>query len=161
VTAQVISEPQAERGTAAVRAAQESDLDALMALEAASFTTDRSDRRAFRHAVRSPSMSLLVLPGDGGLDGYAIIERRRGSDLGRLSSIAIRPERKGGGLGKSLLEAAELDARAHGCRRLRLEVRSDNVPAQRLYDRAGYRRFAVVEDYYSDGTAAWRYEKQL
>jgi ribosomal-protein-alanine N-acetyltransferase len=35
------------------------------------------------------------------------------------------------------------------------------VPAQRLYDRAGYRRFAIVEDYYSDGAAAWRYEKRL
>ena len=35
---------QAERGMAGVRAAQQSDLDALMALETASFTSDRSDR---------------------------------------------------------------------------------------------------------------------
>ena len=146
---------------ATVRPARESDLEALVAVEEAAFTGDRSERRAFRHAIRSGTMSLLVLPGPDGIEGYATLERRRGSSLARLTSIAVRPDSAGAGLGRTLLEAAEAEARAHGCLRLRLEVRADNVPAQRLYDHAGYRRFKVIEDYYEDGTAAWRYEKAL
>ncbi|WP_239504459.1 hypothetical protein, partial [Enterobacter hormaechei] len=36
------------------------DLDALVALEHAAFQSDRAERRAIRHAIRSPSMTLLV-----------------------------------------------------------------------------------------------------
>jgi ribosomal protein S18 acetylase RimI-like enzyme len=48
-----------------------------------------------------------------------------------------------------------------GCERLRLEVRADNPRARRLYETAGFRRFAIAEDYYEDGETAWRYEKAL
>lgn len=148
-------------GARSIRPADPADLDALEALEEAVFASDRADRRAFRHAMRSPSMTLLVAQDEGGLLGYAMMERRRGSSLVRLTSIAVRPESAGAGLGRHLLAAAEADAMSHGGERLRLEVRADNAPAQRLYDRAGYRRFAVVEAYYEDGGAAWRYDKTL
>lgn len=144
-----------------IRAAEPADLDLLEALEEAVFATDRADRRAFQHAMRSPSMTLLVAQDEGGLLGYAMMERRRGSSLVRLTSIAVRPESAGAGLGHHLLAAAEADALSHGGERLRLEVRADNAAAQRLYDRAGYRRFKVVEGYYEDGGPAWRYEKNL
>jgi ribosomal-protein-alanine acetyltransferase len=144
----------------AIREARPDDLDALLAIEGV-FPTDRLDRRAFRHAVRSPTIDLLVADGDTGVVGYALVQRRRTSTAGHLSSIAVRPGAARKGLGKALLEAAEAQATAKGCTRLRLEVRADNRPAQKLYKTAGYRRFAVVEDYYEDGEAAWRYEKRL
>ena len=72
------------------------------------------------------------------------------------------PRRASGlGLGSLVLDAAEADARAHGCTRLRLEVRADNGAGIRLYERRGYLRFAVIPDYYEDGMEAWRYEKSL
>jgi ribosomal protein S18 acetylase RimI-like enzyme len=144
----------------AIRQARPGDVDALLAIEAV-FPTDRLDRRAFRHAVRSPTIDLLVADGDTGVAGYALLQRRRNSRTARLNSIAVRPGAAGKGLGKILLEAAEARARAKGCTHLRLEVRADNKPARTLYEKAGYRRFDVVEDYYEDGEAAWRYEKEL
>ena len=33
--------------------------------------------------------------------------------------------------------------------------------AQTLYGGSGYRRFEIVEDYYEDGEAAFRFEKDL
>ena len=60
-----------------------------------------------------------------------------------------------------MLDAAEDDARAHGCTKLRLEVRADNGAGIRLYERHGYVRFAVLEEYYEDSMEAWRYEKPL
>lgn len=144
-----------------VRPATPADLDALVALEAATFATDRAERRAIRHAIGSPTISLLVALDGPVLVGAATLERRRTSRRARLSSIAVAPARAGTGLGRLLLDAAEAEARRHGCTRLRLEVREDNGPGIRLYERAGYVRFETVPDYYEDGTTAWRYEKVL
>ncbi|MBD8905167.1 GNAT family N-acetyltransferase [Methylorubrum zatmanii] len=156
-----------------IRLAQLADLEALVALEQAAFTMDRAERRAIRHAIRSPSMTLLVAVArdeaeeTAGQDepeilvGAATIERRRTSRVARLSSLAVAPARAGAGLGRRLLLAAEADARAHGCERLRLEVRADNGGGIRLYERGGYARYGIKTDYYEDGMEAWCYEKAL
>jgi ribosomal protein S18 acetylase RimI-like enzyme len=160
--------PDRSRTAAAVRsrAASIDDLDALVALEHAAFAADRAERRAIRHAIRSPTMSVLVALGDDGagaeiLVAAATLERRRNSRNARLSSIAVSPARAGSGLGGIMLDAAEAEARAHGCDRLRLEVRADNGAGIRLYERHGYTRFGVIPDYYEDGMEAWRYVKAL
>lgn len=144
----------------AIRPATPTDVDALIAIEAV-FPTDHLERRGFHHAIRAPSIDLVVVQDETTLHGYAALHRRRGSRLAHLASIAVRPETAGQGLGRRLLDAVEGAALAHGCTRLALEVRADNDAAQRLYDRAGYRRVATVDDYYEDGAAAWRYEKVL
>ena len=43
-----------------IRTATLADLDALVALEHAAFATDRAERRAIRHAIRSPTMDVLA-----------------------------------------------------------------------------------------------------
>ncbi len=145
-----------------VRPATFGDLDALVALEHAAFATDRAERRAIRHAIRSATMDVMVALIDHDmLVGAAVLERRRASRIARLASIAVAPNRGGLGLGGCLLEAAEETARAHGCERLRLEVRGDNGAGIRLYERRGYTRFAIRPDYYEDGMEAWRYERWL
>lgn len=144
-----------------IRPAVAADIDGLLRLEEAAFASDRLDRRAFRHAVASPTILALAAPGPDGLAGYVLMQVRRGSRLARLTSVAVAPDRAGQGLGRALLRAAETAAREAGCDRLRLEVRADNEAARRLYERAGYTRFAVVAGYYEDGEAAWRYERRL
>lgn len=144
----------------AIRPAEPADVGALLAIEAV-FPTDRLERRGFQHAIRSPSIDLLVADRGGATLGYAAVHRRARSTLAHLASIAVRPDAAGQGLGQRLLDAAEAAALAQNCTRLRLEVRADNVPAQRLYEGAGYRRVETVDDYYEDGAAAWRYEKAL
>jgi [ribosomal protein S18]-alanine N-acetyltransferase len=143
-----------------VRAARPDDLEALLALEAV-FPTDRLDRRAFRRSLASPTIDVLVVESDGRVAGYGMIHRRSGSAAARLTSIAVAPDAAGRGLGRQLLAAAEAAARTRGCSRMRLEVRADNGPAQRLYGRAGYRRVETVVDYYEDGETALRFEKGL
>lgn len=172
------AERAAARLAVGIRPARLADLDALAALEQAAFTTDRAERRAIRHAIRSPSMTLLVAIAQKGsagagkrtggeaegpeiLVGAATLERRRTSRVARLSSLAVAPARAGAGLGRRLLLAAEADARAHGCERLRLEVRADNGSGIRLYERGGYARTGTKPDYYEDGMEAWCYEKRL
>lgn len=144
----------------AIRPAEPADVDALMGIETI-FPTDRLERRGFRHAIRSPSIDLLVAEGGGTALGYVATHRRRRSPSAHLASIAVRLEAARQGLGRRLLEAAEAAVLQHGCAQLALEVRADNRAAQRLYEGAGYRRVRTIEDYYEDRTAAWRYEKVL
>ncbi len=144
-----------------IRPAAEADLDALEAIESEAFASDRASRRQLLHAVRSETMLCLVAERDGRAAGYATVEFRRGSRVAHLASIAVSPAMAGRGLGRELLTAAEGGARARSCDRLRLEVRADNAAAQHLYDRAGYARIGEEDDYYEDGSGAWRYQKRL
>lgn len=146
----------------AVRPAVPADVPALVALENAAFASDRLDRRALRHAVRSPTILALVAADPGGrVLGYCLVQIRRGSGLGWLTSVAVSGDARGRGVGRSLVEAAEGAARAAGRGRVRLEVRADNEAARTLYERAGYRLCGTEPDYYEDGAAALRFEKGL
>ena len=153
--------PDSDRPATRVRRATSADLDDLVALEQATFALDRMSGRQWRRHLDSPSADVLVAVRERRLVGAAVVFRRHGSDIARLYSIAVAAGERGGGAGRALLAAVERTARRHGCRRLRLEVRSDNVAAQRLYERAGYRAFGVHATYYEDGADARRYEKRL
>lgn len=146
---------------AAVRRATELDLPALVGLEHATFEHDRLSARQWRRHLSSESASVLVAARGRELAGAAVLFFRVGSRLARLYSIATAATARGEGIGSRLLDACERAARRRHCTRLRLEVRHDNLAAQRLYERHGYRRIAAIKAYYEDGADAWRYEKTL
>lgn len=144
-----------------LRPAEAADIDALLRIETDAFPGDRLERRHFRHAIRSPSITMLVAREAGEVCGYVLTEFRRGARVGRISSLAVAQQQVGRGLGRRLLDAAEADARARGCDRVRLEVRADNGRAAGLYVARGYERIGRVDDVYEDGEAAERFEKAL
>lgn len=59
-----------------------------------------------------------------------------------VNALAVLPGRRGCGVGSRLLHAAEHLARAHGVRRMSIQVFTRNAGAARLYHRFGYRRAA-------------------
>jgi ribosomal-protein-alanine N-acetyltransferase len=144
-----------------IRAAGLPDLDGLVRLENEAFAGDQLDRRAFRYALGSATIDMLVAEGGETMLGYVQVQRRTGSNLARLTSVAVAEVGAGQGVGSQLVAAAEALAGRHGCRRMRLEVRADNARARSLYERAGYALFTTVADYYEDGEAALRFEKAL
>ena len=147
--------------THAIRRAARTDLDALLALEEATFDSDRISRAQWRRHIASPSAAVLVGGRPGHVDAAAVVFYRRGSRRARLYSLAVGAHARGTGLGGALLAAVESDARARGCEVMHLEVRTDNVPAIALYERRGYARTASVPGFYEDGADAWRYAKRL
>lgn len=146
---------------ASVRKAAIDDLDALVALESATFETDRISRAQWRRHIASDTASVLVTGPLDRVDGAAVLFHRRNSRRARLYSLAVATAARGGGLAKALLAATETEARRRGCSALYLEVRTDNRAAIALYERQGYRRDACIPGFYEDGADAWRYTKSL
>jgi ribosomal protein S18 acetylase RimI-like enzyme len=62
----------------------------------------------------------------------------RARPLVNIHDIAVSPEARGQGVGRQLLAAVEADARALGCCKVTLEVRSDNQRAMGLYRSVGF-----------------------
>jgi ribosomal-protein-alanine N-acetyltransferase len=145
-----------------VRRAAVSDLDDLVALEESSFAQDRLSRAQYRKHLDSESALVLVASANHRrFLGTAVVFFRKGTKVARLYSLATTPQSQGKGVGSSLIQASEQAARARGCHSLRLEVRTDNAVAIRLYERLGYTQIGAYASYYADGAEALRFEKQL
>lgn len=146
-----------------VRRAELSDLEDLVALEQATFDSDRISRAQFRRHLDSDSARVLVASANHRrFLGTAMVFFRKGSRVARLYSIASLPEARGKGVGTALIEAAETAAQRRRCQVLRLEVRTDNDGAIRLYEQLGYHRVGPVKHgFYEDGSNAFVYEKAL
>jgi GNAT superfamily N-acetyltransferase len=72
------------------------------------------------------------------------ISTAEGGPVGMLEDFVVRPGRRGKGLGAQLLAYAVGRAKADGLLRLILLTDGDNVNAQRLYERAGFKRSGML-----------------
>lgn len=147
--------------TLQIRPAQASDLEALVALENASFATDKLSRRSFRHWLVTEHRALLVADYQQQVGGYILIIYHPGTRLARIYSLAVSPQLRGLGIAKALLLAGEQAARDDGRLDLRLEVSTDNTAAIALYQSLGYLKFGLYRDYYQDHKDALRYQKRI
>jgi ribosomal-protein-alanine acetyltransferase len=144
-----------------IRPARASDVDALLAIENVVFQTDRLSGRSFRRLVDSRSAAVLIAETGKRVAGYCIVLFRKTSSAARLYSIAAAPDLSGQGIGRALIAVAEGEATKRGRRSLRLEVREDNVRAIAIYRRAGFDPIGREANYYQDGMAAIRLEREL
>lgn len=143
------------------RKAKKSDIDALLSLERGSFDSDKLERRNFAYFLSLGHSSLIVQVLDNEIVGYGLLLFHRGTALARLYSIAISQKHQGQGLGKKLLMKLEEDALENECSYLRLEVSIENKSAIKLYEKSGYRKFALKKDYYENHSDALCYEKKI
>jgi ribosomal protein S18 acetylase RimI-like enzyme len=139
-----------------IRPAVADDLEALVELEQRCFEYDRLSRRSFRHFLASDTAECLVAEEAGRLVGYALVLFHGRTALARLYSMAVAPEQRGRGLGRTLLHAAEAAALDGGAAVMRLEVNPGNEAAVALYRSAGYADFGVYRAYYEDDSDALR-----
>ena len=71
-----------------------------------------------------------------------------------VQTIAVVPENEGAGVGSRLLTTLVEEARERGADDVLLEVREDNLRAQRLYRWFGFEQIHVRPRYYRDGASA-------
>jgi len=114
----------------------------LARLHAASFTTPRPWTEAeLAGFLADPLCDLIAQEG-----GFALIRTIAGE--AELLTIAVDPTLRRRGLGRTLLDAALVRARARGAAAIFLEVAADNVAAIGLYEAAGFQRSGTRPGYY-------------
>lgn len=105
-------------------------------------------------------IGLLAFEGDrpvGLINAFVGVSTFKARPLLNLHDIAVEPDRRGAGIGRRLLDAAEAHARERGCCKLTLEVLESNHTAVGLYRAVG---FAAYELDPALGTARF-FEKWL
>ncbi|QKT02645.1 peptidase C39 family protein [Ectothiorhodospiraceae bacterium 2226] len=137
------------------------DAEALLRIELRSFDTDALSLRNFKYLLSEANAHTLVYEEEGRLLGYAIVLFHAGTSHARLYSLAVDPDARRRGIGSALREAAEEAARVEDCISLRVEARRDDPVGSAFFERAGYRPFEQIEDYYEDHMDAVRFEKGL
>lgn len=131
-----------------LRTATADDLDAIMALEEASFPTDAWSRTAMSAEISSPHGRYLVDVEDDRVVGYGGVRAVPGAADADIQTLALDPACRGTGRGRGLLRALVAEARDRGARELFLEVRADNPVAQGLYLSEGFVEIARRPRYY-------------
>jgi ribosomal-protein-alanine acetyltransferase len=123
---------------AGMRPATPGDLDAIMALERASFPGDAWSDAMMREELASPHGWYVVVEEAGRLIGYAGMRAPRGAADADIQTIAIAESGRGRGRGRALLRTLLEEAARRGVRNVFLEVRADNPVAQALYTSEGF-----------------------
>lgn len=131
-----------------LRRLEPSDLDAVEEIERASYPTPWS-RAMFAAELEKPSSLAIGAYHDGGeLVGYAIVSRY--VDAWHVMNIAVVPDFRRRGIGRSLLERLFEVTASDPRRGYTLEVRVSNAEAIRLYERLGFRPRGIRRGYYTD-----------
>ena len=139
--------------------AGEADLDAVAALESASFTNPWTREMLARELERSDVTRVYVLrlPGRrvAAFCACWVVH-----DELHINTIAVDESQRRRGLALRLMHHVMRDAARSGARRATLEVRRSNDAARALYERLGFSVTAIRPRYYShpdeDALILWR-----
>ena len=144
-----------------IRKATVIDLQKLVDLEQACFSSDRISRRSYQLFLKHSSAEVIVLEVHQKIIGSATVLFRKNSKKARLYSIAVHTDYRLQGLAVMLYAHIECVVKARQCQLLSLEVRPDNASAIRFYERHGYKHIGRILGFYEDGMDALRMQKKL
>jgi ribosomal-protein-alanine N-acetyltransferase len=124
------------------------DLDEVVAIERLSFTLPWS-RGAFLYEMEQNRVARCFVMRDGTrVVGYVCLWEI--GDEVHVTNIAVHPDIRRRGIGRTLLTSVIDEARQHGARVVALEVRPSNEDARSLYDAFGFRVVGRRKGYYYD-----------
>ena len=141
------------------RMSGDSDLDAVAALEASSFTNPWTREMLERELVQPTSARVYVLRlPDARVAAFCscwvIVDELH------INTIAVDVSRRRQGLGRALMQHILTAVAGEGVRRATLEVRRSNLAALRLYEDLGFEVAGVRKRYYTnpeeDALILWR-----
>jgi aminoglycoside 6'-N-acetyltransferase I len=135
-----------------VRVAQSADCAVLTHLRYALWPDASADVHAreidaiLRNEASSlPQVILVAEAADHTIAGFAEVGLRSHADgcdplnpVGFVEGLYVVPDRRGMGIGRSLLAAAEDWARSQGCKEMASDTWIDNEGSQRLHEALGY-----------------------
>ena len=132
-----------------IRRAALSDLDEIAAIEQASFT-DPWSRDMLESDLLKENCVYLVAVADDAVCGYADGEDICGDFY--VNNIAVAQAFRNRHIAETMLRELIEAARGRRCNFVTLEVRAGNLPAQKLYEKCGFRKVGMRPDYYTRPT---------
>ena len=138
-----------------------SDLEELWRVDRKCFAEGISySRRELEFYIRRPRAITLVAEADAKIVGFIVADQdRRGN--GHIITIDVLPHARRGGLGSTLMAAAEQRLSTAGAKRVYLETAVDNSAALAFYKRHGYSVVGTIPRYYLESIDALVMEKSL
>jgi ribosomal-protein-alanine N-acetyltransferase len=134
------------------------DLDAVIAIEQASFSTPWCSEH-FQHEIHALHSFPFVAESNGMIVGYVCLMSL--FEEAQILDIAVAPEQRGRGIARLLMDQAIKVAREKDAEVLALEVRASNITAIALYEKCGFVRTGLRLKYYEGVDDAVMMEKKL
>jgi ribosomal-protein-alanine N-acetyltransferase len=134
-----------------IRPANIHDLESLVNLERASFTSDVLSKKNFRHLLSVSSAEVLVAVAKQEIIGSLVLLFRKNSQKARLYSLAVEQQHRTQGIAQKLCLHMETSATSRCCQHILLEVSTQNKAAIQFYLKQGYTVFAERKFFYEDG----------
>jgi len=116
----------------------------------AEFTPDQAAQRRGLQMILTDNATGMILVAREGQQIVAMVNllytvsTALGTRVALLEDMVVAPSQRNCGLGSRLLDAAVRYARRNGCRRITLLTDSDNLSAQRFYQRQGFSRSSMI-----------------
>lgn len=127
------------------------DIEGVYEVEKESFESPRP-RWVFEQGIVRPTWDLIVSKEDK-VTGFSLITPES-PRMGCIAAIATHPDMRGQGIGKRLLRESMDSMRENGFEKACLRVRPHNEVAKRMYERFGFEKSHVEENYYDNSDDA-------
>ena len=135
------------------------DIDAVLAVEQASFTNPWT-REMYLAELEHSDVARFYVARDAVGEAVGFCSCWQIIDEVHINNLAVLPEHRRSGVATALLNRVLADGAARGAHRATLEVRRSNRAALRVYERCGFSVTAVRRDYYThpdeDALILWR-----
>jgi [ribosomal protein S18]-alanine N-acetyltransferase len=128
-----------------LRPAREEDIEAVLAIEHASFG-DPWNRSAFADLIDDRRVAFLIADSAGAVRGYVVAWFVL--DEGEIGNLAVARDARRRGIGALLLDGAIAAVRESDVDTLYLEVRDSNAAARALYASRGFVEVGRRREYY-------------
>ena len=135
-----------------IRSLTISQLDEVWRLDQRCFIDGEAySRETFDYLLTAPeSVSFRAVTAGGLMAGF-VIGLVEPDHTGHVTTVGVAPEHRRRNLAKRLMATVEDGFRKRNVRLVRLEVRTLNVAAQKLYESLGYSITQKLPKYYSNG----------
>jgi [ribosomal protein S18]-alanine N-acetyltransferase len=124
-----------------------SDLDEVLSIESASYATPWT-QNMFVEEMSNEAAHPIVFTERGRVVGYLCFWEIL--DEAHLLNIAVRPDRRGHGLGMLFMSHLDRLCRERGLSKIFLDVGRRNAPARKLYRKSGFRSIGFRKNYYPE-----------
>lgn len=124
------------------------DVEAVLAVEYDTFSMPWTEAAFYSELITNRFATYVVVEADGVIIGYCgvwvIVNEAQ------ITNIALLPSYRGQKIGEALMRTGMQVARMHGARKMSLEVRVSNEPAQSMYRKLGFQPSGLLKNYYTN-----------